>query len=397
MIIDLKERGRYNTLKKEEQSRVWEAEKNHKLRRLQGLTPTIPEEINGIPLSDQKLEDQHGTPVVEVVALGGIVPTENMKAFLRLPLKFRCYQKIDREEAVVQAEGRAARQRWVLRDKELVGPETFDQYRRRKERIEDEKLPEKGNKHVDFTRIPVTQLLCNKFIQMPSPASPEQEIRIQSEKLEILDTWDLHVRDHVDDNGYHKGSNNLTRQQAEGRKEIQQGIKDRGWCLYGTDKSGKLVLDTQQNFLDSMKPHFEDHEEVDYDAVLYSEKTLNNHSKAWAKVLNVGLNAGQTHPRRIREALTVKHSNVAHLRGLRKDHKTSQDPVSGPPLRPLCNGNIGPNAPLGNLMARLLRTVRSGVHQKIPTEILSTEELLSHLDLFNSEVQEQREQPAKTG
>ena len=155
------------------------------------------------------------------------------------------------------------------------------------------------------------------------------------------------------------------------------------------------MLDTQQNFFDLMKPHYADQEKVTYDAVLQSEKKLNNHSKAWGKILNVGLNAGQTHPRRIKEALTVKNSNVAHLRGLRKDHKACQDPVSGPPLRPLCNGNVGPNAPLGNLMARLLRTVRSGIHSKIPTEVLSTEEVLHHLEKFNSEVEDQREQPPR--
>ena len=113
---------------------------------------------------------------------------------------------------MVQAGGRAARQRWVLRDKETVGPETFEAYRRRKERIEDEKLPERGNNHVNFSYIPVTQLACNKFIQMPSPASQEQEIRIQAEKLQILDAWDLHVREHANQDGVHKGSNNLTRQ-----------------------------------------------------------------------------------------------------------------------------------------------------------------------------------------
>ena len=139
--------------------------------------------------------------------LGGIVPSENMKAFLRLPLKFRCYTKPDRDEAVVQVEGRAARQRWVLRDKDQAGPETFQEYRRRKERQEDQKQPLRG-KVVDFSRIPVTQLLCNKFIQMPSPASQEQEIRIQAEKLEMFDAWNLHIHNNYNDKGVYKGSNN---------------------------------------------------------------------------------------------------------------------------------------------------------------------------------------------
>ena len=118
-----------------------------------------------------------------MVALGGIIPTENMKAFFRLTLKFRCYNKPDSDEAVVQAEGRAARQRWVLRDKDKVGPESFEHYRARKEKEEDDTLPLREGNKVDFSYVPVTQLLSNKFIHMPSLATPEQEIQIQADKL----------------------------------------------------------------------------------------------------------------------------------------------------------------------------------------------------------------------
>ena len=84
----------------------------------------------------------------------------------------------------------------------------------------------------------------------------------------------------------------------------------------------------------------------------------------------------------------MNHSNVANMQGLRKDHKRAPDPVLGPPLRPVVDGKTGPNAPLANLMARLLRPVRFGLHNKIPTEIISTEEALHHLQNFNTKVKE---------
>ena len=116
------------------------------------------------------------------------------------------------------------------------------------------------------------------------------------------------------------------------------------------------MLDTRENFLECMKAHYEKDQEVQYRTVLQSEPTLNNHTKAWAKLLNMGLNAGDLQPQHIRKALTVKNSNVAKLGGFRKDHKIAADPVRGPPLRPVADGKIGPNAPLENLMARLLKT-----------------------------------------
>ena len=51
------------------------------------------------------------------------------------------------------------------------------------------------------------------------------------------------------------GMVNLTREQALGRKELLQGIKTRTWKLYGTDKSEKLVLDTEANYMRAMAPH----------------------------------------------------------------------------------------------------------------------------------------------
>ena len=325
-------RRRFLDIKRTELSRVWEAEKSLKLEKLESLKPKLPEELDGVLLSDDKLRAAHGDPVGEVVVLGGIQASDNMKAFLRLPLKFRTYCKPDRDAVTVQTEGRAARQRWVIRDKNQNGEEDFETYRRRKERQEDEKAPLRGNK-LNFTRIPVTQLHSNKFIHLPKTASEVQEIRIGAEKVQLLDAWDLYIRQNTDAEGRVKGAQNLTRAEALGRKEISDGVKNRNWMLYGTDKSSKLVLDTRENFLNCMEPHFKNDQHVQYDAILRSEPLLNNHSKAWAKILNMGLNAGQGQISRIRDALTVKQSNVATLKGLRKDHKSAADPVKGPPLR----------------------------------------------------------------
>ena len=248
--------------------------------------------------------------------------------------------------------------------------------------------------NLDYTKIPVTQFLANKFINF-LPASEEQEIRMGAERLQLLDAWDLYIGKHSDKNGRIKGANNLTRAEALGRKEISEGVKNRNWMLYGTDKSGRLVLDTRDNFLRAMEPHYSGDQEVTYQAILNSEPLLNNHSKAWCKILNFGANAGTDQSQRIKEAMTVKHSNVANMKGLRKDHKLTPDPVKGPPLRAVVDGKVGPNAPLANLMARVLRPVRFGMHSNVKTEILSTEEALHLIQKFNLQTKNQRKQPRR--
>ena len=105
--------------------------------------------------------------------------------------------------------------------------------------------------------------------------------------------------------------------------------------------------------------------------------------------MHIGVDAGPGQPDRVKKALTVNKSSVAPLRGLRKDHKLNWDKIKGPPLRPLCNARLGPNAYLGNLQARFLRTVRVGLSKLVNTEVCSTEELCYHIGQYNKLVSKQ--------
>ena len=66
----------------------------------------------------------------------------------------------------------------------------------------------------------------------------------------------------VNDKKKTKNVINLNEKQRKGRDEIKEGIKNKGWMLSYTDKSGKLVLDTIQNHLEAMKPHAEIKESI---------------------------------------------------------------------------------------------------------------------------------------
>ena len=79
-------------------------------------------------------------------------------------------------------------------------------------------------------------------------------------------------------------------------------------------------------------------------------------------------------------------NGILSLLGLRKHHKVYEDLVRGPPLRPLCNGNLGPNAPLANLLAEFLRCERSGIYGNNPSEVFSTEKVLHLIQNFSQEV-----------
>ena len=67
--------------------------------------------MEGIPVSDQKLKEQFGDKKPEGLILPGIEASENVKAFIALPPKFKVYGDLDQEEAEADREQAAVKQR----------------------------------------------------------------------------------------------------------------------------------------------------------------------------------------------------------------------------------------------------------------------------------------------
>ena len=109
--------------------------------------------------------------------------------------------------------------------------------------------------------------------------------------------------------------------------------------LYTSDKSGKIVLDTKENFLDMMKEHFENDEIVEPEVVRDAELKLNNEARSLARVINLG--TAQGHLKKCTNTLVSNYATIPMLQGLRKDHKENKnnDPTLGPKLCPLATAN----------------------------------------------------------
>ena len=138
--------------------KVWDLEKKHKNDKLNNNKNIAkpPDELEGIPVSDDKLEEMFGEPSVEPVVLGGIEASENVKNFLKLPLKFRLFPKINVKNAQIEVESKACKQRWSLKDKYFNGNETPEERLERKEKENRKREPLQGNK-VNFGNVRVTR------------------------------------------------------------------------------------------------------------------------------------------------------------------------------------------------------------------------------------------------
>ena len=153
----------------------------------------------------------------------------------------------------------------------------------------------------------------------------KDDIAIQQRMMGYLETVEHYMWNNCDKKGNIVNCSNLTEAEQAGLDEIKVGVKTKGWIIYSSDKSGKIVLDTKENFLECMREHFSGDREVGPDEVRKSEKMINIHSRAWCRIFSIGEAAGRGQPRRCGRALVNNFSTIPTLQGLRKDHKSNMD------------------------------------------------------------------------
>ena len=253
---------------------------------------------------------------------------------------------------------------------------------------------------ISLRNIRSTELPHNKVLSMPGPAEQRAEINIQTQRLDLIDTIKKYLKEKCDPKGMPKDSVNLSESETRGKREISEGIKNKDWMVYSTDKSGKVVLDTKENFLSGMSEHFKSDPEATPEEVRTAEILLNEVSRSLSKILGLGVNQDQN--RKCTNTLISNHATIPTLQGLRKDHKEDMegDPKIGPKLRPLCAANRAPNAPLSNLVSQIMKAVGDDVSKVYNTEVISAEELMRFIEEANKELKIQSEQiqkPARSG
>ena len=387
----------YLSIKREELRRVWQRELGRGERKLQWLMPRreVRDWIQGIPNDDKVLERRFGNPQLHGLIMDGIQATPAVKAFMALPAKFRVFQPVDRKAMLVESEANAAKKKWSVIDCGVVPGDPKPDLKllaERRERENDGRLVDADHGTIDLSRLRPSDFLSNKFLKQPPPLPQSFEIRIEQDRETVMETFDEYVRENCGEEGLARGSMNLSSLEERGREEILEGIKKKGWVLGNGDKSGWMTLDTTANYARAMAPHLEAAHACTYEDVAESEKTIYAVSKALCRGLEVGGDGDNME--RISESMKVVSGGVPVLQGLRKDHKKGFDPAVGPPCRPLLNAKLGPNANLGNLIARVLRPLRKELAEETGTELLNTESLLHSMEVVNRQLHTAR--PGRT-
>ena len=213
---------------------------------------------------------------------------------------------------------------------------------------------------------------------MPDLDSDEEEIRRSNVKHELKEIF-MRYRENNCDKFGNIIENNLSVKQVKAIKELKTKMSNEGLVCYKTDKTGKLVIDTVDNYAMKMEKHIKNDIEVTEKKVKTIENKLNEHMEHWVGITRAGENTGQT--RRIKSNLKTKENQLPVLSGTSKDHKISKNKKEGPELRPIMGANVGPNVGASNFVSQIIRKIADLEDEGFVCK--STEEMLHTFDNFN--------------
>ena len=317
---------------------------------------------------------------------------EDEMAALALQPKYSVERKLVEERHEVEAEKCLAKHRWDVRSRESERDQGKDSSKDEEEENEEEEVWQAAARQVfdpvekefDMRRMKATDCKHNTRVILPKALEPRSEAMMEVRMSEWMKIFSKYKTEKCDEEGQQES--NLTAAQKKGMTKLRKRTKDGELIICETDKSGKLVVMSQETYLKAGYVHTAGDKEINLDGVRQLEKKCNGHSSMLMKIFNIGSDWG--HHDRHRET-KINHSlEVPKLKLLYKDHKNWNPDSGTPPLmRPVALANKGINVHLSDIVSTVLEPVGSAMRDTF--EVDSTDDLLSINDKINNQVDKQ--------
>ena len=209
-------------------------------------------------------------------------------------------------------------------------------------------------------------------ITLPKPLSPDEESRIEVRKVTQKEIYEKFREKHT--NKKHEQKSNLTQKEQLGLKSLLKRINNEEIMVVKTDKSGRFIVTTPDNYVEMGKEHTDKDEEIDWYKLKELEKNVAEHSTAWELIWRTG--EDHNHQDRVLRSRNTRSGNNANLSLLYKDHK------AGNKTRPVASGNTSYNLGLSNGISELLESVAKA--RQSPYSVISAEDMLARITRYNS-------------
>ena len=370
-----------------EMNNLWSAQREKNSRKVSHLlnkwrteTPeTQSSDTRGVLYRDSELNVPVDDKNKEAVLYGGVEISEEESEIIRNNPKLHLYEQINSVDMEIQI------QRGILKNKySLMSVNMKDDEDEGDGSDEDEDALHKDtlnleSKTIDYSMRRATDIpTCTRLLE-PAKAKPSQEAVLLNLKDDLMKVVHNYREEHTKDG---LPRSNLSKDETKGLRKIKARIKNQEVVCFSTDKSGKMSLDSTQNYQEAIRVHTTSDPIIDTKTLDSFENILNDHMMHFNKMFSIG--SGTSNGNRYRITLASKSTNVAppSLYGLRKDHKVIPEGSSGPPLRPVCSAKISPNSRLGNALSKVIYDLSDSLSQT--SEVKSSEEMRAGFATVNS-------------
>ena len=254
-----------------------------------GLSRAVDQEWRGIKIGDRVLEEEMRNEQEEVRhphKYGGVQTNADEDSILALPHKFTTFEKIELDKIKVSTEIMKDKVRWELRAREeREGRPWSEEWEFQQQ---DEKEVFRSNeKKMEFARRRVTDMPTNRDIRIPDPAHPNVETVLDNISCKISEVANNYIKNKCDKRG-NILQRNLKPEEQRGLRSLAKKVGEKELIVQKTDKGGDLALNSPENYLNSLRPHFQSDPDISWEDHAKLKSELNACLIQFARMLRVG-------------------------------------------------------------------------------------------------------------
>ena len=185
--------------------------------------PEVPEELEGVLISEDLLRAKFEDPVIKPLIYGGVELSEPEKVAIMLGPKFTLYDDISLDKMAVASEATCDKLRWEVRSRQERDGEAWSEDHEL-EKVKEHTVFDETNNTMDFAKQRVTNMKFCRRVTIPNPGKDSEEVTYASMKAEIEAATKKYIAEKCDSKGKLL-SQNVDKETRDGIKLLRDRVK----------------------------------------------------------------------------------------------------------------------------------------------------------------------------
>ena len=257
--------------------------------------PSDMEEISELRIFDKNRYEEIELESYDIKIIGDVELEENEMKVLKLHPKFAILPRLQEGGLDVDEEMANAKLRMqISKEMEERKDQNKEMIEEEEEKSEEEKVADLEleartrqvfdpvEKKYDERRRRATDLKECSRTTLPKPLPANEEAKIEIRKEIHRDIYDRYRRENCDKFGNQKS--NLSKEEQKGLKSLEKKVKERKLIVIKTDKSSRFAVCSEEAYKRMGAVHTSKDKLVNREEIIETEKILNSHCVAWAKL-----------------------------------------------------------------------------------------------------------------